>query len=195
MESTKRTCVVCAMDHDARILYQGKYPNTRADAARLIGDTLSRYDCIAVCESTGNLWLKTFEMFEQADIPIRLANPYRLKLSQSGTKTDKIDARTLANRLRMDDVPTCHMYPPEIRDIRDILHLRISLVQHRTALINHQHAIMDKYDYNTTSGHGNTSGDKYQAYLNGLKLKNGDTRIMAHLVRLVRNINSEIYLT
>ena len=38
--------------------------------------------------------------------PIVLANPLRLKLSQSGTKTDKLDARQLANRLRMDDVPT-----------------------------------------------------------------------------------------
>ena len=38
--------------------------------------------------------------------PIVLANPLRLKLSQSGTKTDKLDAWQLANRLRMDDVPT-----------------------------------------------------------------------------------------
>ena len=31
--------------------------------------------CQAVCESTGNLWIKTYEAFEDRDIPIELANP------------------------------------------------------------------------------------------------------------------------
>ena len=59
-------------------------------------------------------------------------------------------------------------------------------------MLNRQHAVCDKYDYRTSSGHGNTSGPRYQEFLNGLKLKPGDTRIMAQLVRQVKYLNGEI---
>ncbi len=190
----KRICVVCAMDKDRNILYEGKYPNTRADAAVFADTVLAKYDSQAVCESTGNLWFKTFETLEERGISIVLANPLRLKLSQSGNKTDKLDARHLANRLRMKDVPTCRVHPPKKRHNLDLLYQRGTLVQDRTRVLNRQHAICDKYDYRTTSGHGNTSGSKYQEFLNGLKLKPGDTRIMAQQVRQVKYLNGEISL-
>lgn len=180
------------MDKDGGILYEGKYPNTRAAAADLVKTVLSKYDSQAVCEATGWMWLKTYETLEEHKIPVALANTLQLRLSQSGPKTDKIDARKLANRLRMKDVPTCHVPPPEKRRNLAMLYQRITLVQERTRVLNRQHAICDKYDYQTTSGHGNTSGPRYQAFLNGLKLDPGDTRIMAQLVRHVGYLNGEI---
>ena len=52
----------------------------------MFADTvLVKYDSQAVCESTGNLWFKTFETLEERSISIVLANPLRLKLSQSGS--------------------------------------------------------------------------------------------------------------
>ena len=188
----KRVCAVCVMDKDGGILYEGKYPNTRAAAAELVKTVLSKYDSRAVCEATGWMWLKTYETLEKHKIPVVLANTLQLRLSQSGPKTDKIDARKLANRLRMNDIPTCHVPPPEKRRNLALLYQRITLVQERTRVLNRQHAICDKYDYQTTSGHGNASGSRYQAFLNGLKLNPGDVRIMAQLVRHVGYLNGEI---
>ena len=185
-------CVVCVKDARGAVLHEGRYPNARATAAKFIRDHLSQYKCTAICESTGNLWFKTVDEFEKAGIPILLANPLKMKLSQSGNKTDKIDAGQLANRLRMKDVHVCHVYPRDTRRIRGILHQRIDLVRDRTVVVNRQHAVMDKYDYPTKAGNGNTSGEKYQAFLAGLKLDNGDTRLMAQLVRQVRFLNKEI---
>ena len=180
------------MDKGGSILYEGKYPNTRAAAAELAKTILSRYDSRAVCETTGWMWLKTYETLEEHKIPIVLANTLRLRRSQSGAKTDKLDARNLANRLRMNDIEACHVPPPEKRHNLALLYQRITLVQERTRVLSRQHAICDKYDYPTTSGHGNTSGPKYQAFLNGLKLDPGDTGIMAQLVRHVEYLNGEI---
>ena len=188
----KRVCAVCVMDKDGDILYEGKYPNTRAAAGELAVTILDRYDCSAVCESTGNMWIKTYETFERHGIPMVLANPLRLKMSQSGTKTDKLDARKLANRLRMNDVPASHVHPPEKRRNLNLLRQRITLVRDRTRVLNRQHAICDKYDHHTSSGHGNTSGSRYQAFLDGLKLDNGDTGVMAQTVRHVGYLNGEI---
>ncbi len=35
--------------------------------------------CKAVCESTGNHWIKTVDAFESAEIPLMLANPFKIK--------------------------------------------------------------------------------------------------------------------
>ena len=180
------------MDKDGGILYEGKYPNTRAAAAELAKTILSRYDSRAVCETTGWLWLKTYETLEDHKIPIVLANTLRLRRSQSGAKTDKLDAKNLASRLRMKDIQTCHVPSSEKRRNLALLCQRITLVQERTRVLNCQHAICDKYDYRAISGHGNTSGPKYQAFLNSLKLDPGDTGIMAQLVRHVKYLNGEI---
>ncbi|MCE2509318.1 MAG: transposase [Nitrosopumilaceae archaeon] len=92
----KRTCVACIMDADGNVLKRSKYPNTRDGANKFI-DGLAAYDCAAVCESTARMWIKTYEEFERRGIHITLANPLRLKMAQSGVKTDRIDAQKLAN--------------------------------------------------------------------------------------------------
>ena len=188
----KRTCVVCIMGADGDVLKRTKYPNARKDANIFI-DTLAEYDCTAACESTARMWIKTYEEFERRGIPITLANPYRLKMSQSGVKTDKIDAQKLANKLRLDDIPACYVLGPEARRIMDILRQRVLLVQERTRYLNRQHSILDKYDYTVKAG-SSTSSERHQAYLDSLKLGSGDMVLMAQYVRAVRHINEEISL-
>ena len=160
----------CIMDKDGNVLKRGKYPNTRMDAAALAKKTAVQYDLEIVCESTANMWIKTHEEFERCGLPVLVANPLRLKISQSGAKTDKIDAEKLANQLRMKDIPTIHVRPLESRRTLDVLNQRFTLVGDRMRAINRQHAILDKYDHPTSMGNGNTSGAKYREYINGLKL-------------------------
>ena len=191
----KHVCVVCVMDEKGTVLENTKYDNTRQDAEKLITVTLSKYNNVsAVCESTAKMWLKTYETFEKHNIPILLANPIRLKLSQSGPKTDKIDATKLANRLRMNDIPTCHVRSPDARRITDRLRQRIVLVRIRTGYLNRQHSICDKYDYEIMHGNGATSSERHQTYLSDLRLSPTDTAIMAQYVRTVRHINKEIHM-
>ena len=119
------------MDADGNVLKRSKYPNTRDGANKFI-DGLAAYNCAAVCESTARMWIKTYEEFERRGIHITLANPLRLKMAQSGVKTDRIDAQKLANKLRMNDIPACYVPGPEARRIMDILRQRVLLVRERT---------------------------------------------------------------
>ena len=146
----KRTCAVCIIGADGGVLRRTKYPNTRKDANIFI-DTLAIYDCVAACESTARMWIKTYEEFERRGILVTLANPLRLKMSQSGVKTDKIDAQKLANKLRLNDIPACYVLGPEARRTMDILRQRVLLVQERTRYLNRQHSILDKYVWNPES--------------------------------------------
>ena len=188
----KRTCVACTMGADGGVLERSKYPNTRKDVNAFI-DGLAAYDCAAVCESTARMWIKTYEEFERRGMPIILANPLRLKMAQSGVKTDRIDAERLANKLRLDDIPACYVLGPEARRIMDILRQRVHLVRERTRYLNRQHGILEKYDHTIKAG-SSTSREKHQAYLDSLKLGPGDMVLMAQYVRAVRHINEEISL-
>ena len=98
----KRRCIVCIMDEDGAVLEETGYDNTSAAAAALAKRAMAAYGkCQVVCESTGNLWIKTYEAFENRGIPIELANPMKVRaIAEASVKTDKVDARTLAHLLR-----------------------------------------------------------------------------------------------
>ena len=64
---------------------------------------------VVVCESTANLWLKTYQAFEKYNIRVKLANPLKTKaIAEAKIKTDTLDARTLAHLLRSDLVAECY---------------------------------------------------------------------------------------
>ena len=191
----KKDCVICVVDRDGNVLERSKYPNKREAAAEFAKHVLSKYGkCSAVCESTSKMWMKTYEVFEEHNIPVILGNPIRMKMSQSGAKTDKIDAEKLANRLRMNDVPECYVYPKDARRILDLMRLRIRLVRDRTRVLNRQSSICDGYDYKLATGNGDTHGERHQEFLKGLKLDSPDERIMMVLIRHVKFLNDEISL-
>ena len=56
----KRRCVVCIMEQNGTVIEQTGYDNTFAAAAAFARKARTVYGkCQAVCESTGNHWIKT----------------------------------------------------------------------------------------------------------------------------------------
>lgn len=76
-------------------------------------------------------------------VRLEVANPLRLRaISTAKKKTDKVDARTLADMLRADLVPTCYMAPEWVRELRRVLRFRNGLVHHATTLKNRTAGLM-----------------------------------------------------
>jgi transposase len=71
-------------------------------------------------------------------------------IAEAKIKTDKIDARLLADLLRADLVSRSYVPPQPIRDQRTLLRERINLVESRTMLKNQIHALLDKYELTHT---------------------------------------------
>ena len=204
IDISKRKCVVCVMDDKGRILEETTYDNTLEDAKEFAGRMKREYgrrrgQCRAACETTGNMWLKTFEAFEEHDIPIQLANTYKMKIiSDTDVKTDPIDARKIANILRVEMIPRCYVAPPALRDARELLRYRISMVQARTALINYTHGLLDKYDVRLNVSNmyskkaiGLLSHTELKRPNDNLILKNCAKRI-AHVTEEITNVETEI---
>ena len=77
----KRKCVTCVTDADGTVLEESWYHNTADGACRFAARARAEYGTSkAACESIGNRWVKTADAFENAGIPLELANPLKTKV-------------------------------------------------------------------------------------------------------------------
>jgi transposase len=100
----------------------------------------------AVMEATiGWMWLA--DELEALGIEVHLAHMQGVRLiAESHRKTDRIDARILADLLRTDFLPEAYLAPPRLRDDRMVLRHRQALVAWRTADKNRVHALLARYN-------------------------------------------------
>jgi len=188
----KRDCKACIMSSDGSIAEETKYNNTLHEAEICAYSTVKKYGkCVAVCGSTANIWLKTYQAFEKYNIAVKPANPLKTKaIAEAKIKTDKLDARTLAHLLRSDLVAECHIAPREIREDRSLLRLRINLVQDRTRVMNRVRSLLDKYD--VICDYDNIFGVKGTRWLKSLKLSDNDQILLHKYVMQIEFLNTEI---
>lgn len=87
---------------------------------------LCEHDCMDVCmESTGKYWIPVFNILEHS-CNITLAHPKYVKAIR-GKKTDKKDARWIADLFKHDLVAGSFMPPLPIRQLRDLMRYRFKL--------------------------------------------------------------------
>ncbi|KZN94860.1 transposase [Aeribacillus pallidus] len=87
---------------------------------------LCENNCKDVCmESTGKYWIPVFNVLE-ASCNITLAHPKYVKAIR-GKKTDKKDAKWIADLFKHDLVAGSFMPPLEIRQLRDLMRYRFKL--------------------------------------------------------------------
>jgi len=115
-----------------------------ADGLRGLAARISLYGepVVGVVESmTGARFVH--DQLELAGWDVELADAAKAKaLAPLTAKTDKIDARVLAELARHDLVPAIWLPDPSVRAERERARFRLHLVRHRTALKNRIHATL-----------------------------------------------------
>ena len=98
-------------------------------------------------EASGHYYWIVDEM-ESAGHHPRLAHPLEAKkrMGKTGKKTDKVDARGLGILLRNGTLPEVWIPPAVLRDQRELLRLRMFLVQQRTRLKNRIQGVLARYN-------------------------------------------------
>jgi len=100
----------------------------------------------AVVESTAS-WYWLADLLKEEGVELTLAHSKLVKaIAYAKVKTDAVDAQTLAQLLRVDLVPRAHMISPERRGIRDLLRMRLRMVQKRSRCQNAIHSLLTKYN-------------------------------------------------
>lgn len=97
-----------------------------------------------VVEASGH-WYRFYELIEDRFPDLVLAHPLQTKaIAAAKIKTDKIDSKVLANLLRIDYVPRAYVPTREVRDLREILRYRASLVKLRIQVKNRMTSVLTK---------------------------------------------------
>jgi transposase len=108
---------------------------TMTDELLQLGDWLSSGGCTHVAiESTGVYWKPVFNILESL-LTVSLVNAWHIK-AVPGRKTDVRDCEWLADLLRHGLLKASFIPPPEIRELRELIRYRQTLVTEHTAVAN-----------------------------------------------------------
>ena len=112
-------CIATTKDHGVTN-YKSKRFSTFTGDLRRCADWLSENNCKDVCmESTGKYWIPIYNILEHT-CNIVLAHPKYVKAIR-GKKTDKRDAKWIADIFKHDLVSGSFIPPADIRQLRDLV--------------------------------------------------------------------------
>jgi transposase len=93
-------------------------------------------------ESTGSYWIPIFNVLEN-EVAIVLANPEEVK-NRKGHKTDRNDAKHIADLLRHEHIRSSYIPPKPIRELRDLTRRRVQLTQDATRERNRVQKLLEQ---------------------------------------------------
>ena len=137
MDIHKDTMVVCvwAPDGSTGVVARKTYRTFRNDLIRMrVWLKLLRVTEIAM-ESTGVYWRPVWHVLEDQGFRLLLVNPAQVKALQ-GRKSDGRDAKRIAEYLQDGRLDPSFVPPPEIRELRQMLRHRLSLLHQRNEVHN-----------------------------------------------------------
>lgn len=137
----KQVATYHVVDEGGTTLEEGRLEVTPRAILDFAAGTLRAADSLAV-ESTSNTW--AFVRLVRPHVArVVVSNPMKTKaIAEANIKTDKVDARVLAQLLRCDYLPGVWTPTPAVEDSRALAARRTALVGQRTAIRNRIHAVL-----------------------------------------------------
>jgi transposase len=130
----------CAVDERGARCWEDRFPRT-ADGVGAFLTRCSRDVAVAV-EASGPTW-SFADCIAGTVGQVFVVDAARTRLKAGyAAKTDRLDARRLADALRRDSIVGIYYPPLAIRDLRELCRYRISLARSRAALKQRIHALL-----------------------------------------------------
>lgn len=142
MDLGRNTMAVAVVTDDGELVDEWSVRPDGPGLGRLVDRVGSAEPVYGVIESmTGARFI--YDFCTDAGWTMMMANAHAVKgISRIAAKTDRIDARILADLSRRDLVPSIWIPSQQVREDRELARFRLHLVKHRTGLKNRVHAQM-----------------------------------------------------
>jgi Transposase and inactivated derivatives len=142
----------------------------------------------AVIEASSN-YRAAYEMLDE-HLEVTVANPEKNRLiAEAPAKTDRLDAKRLAHLLHAGMVAESYVPKDEIRELRDLVRTRKSLVEERTAEKNRIRAVLKRTNNTYDS---ELFGPTGREFLAELSLSNPDRTIIEVHLAVIDELNEQI---
>lgn len=130
----------CAIDETGTRQWEQQFPRSAAGITALTARCSS--GTVMAVEASTPVWHFADQVSGHVG-RLCVIDPFKTKLKAGyAAKTDRLDARRLADALRRDSVVGIYYPPLAIRELRELCRGRHALVQARTALINRLRAVL-----------------------------------------------------
>jgi transposase len=130
----------CAIAADGTRCWEDKFPRTEAGIAAFRA-RCPRHSQVAI-EATTPTW-HFADAIGEGVASIAVVDPVRTRLKAGyAAKTDRLDARRLADALRRESVVGIYYPPVAVRELRELCRSRHVLVRTRTALVQRLRAVL-----------------------------------------------------
>jgi transposase len=176
----------CAVTPTGERLWEDRFPRDAAGIAALLARCDQR-TALAVEASTPT-W-PFADALGDALGDVRIVDPVKTKLKAGyAAKTDRLDARRLADALRRDSVVGIYYPPLAVRELRELCRGRHALVQVRTSLVNRLRAVLLRQGIVDRRALAKTTSD---AWLETLALPPRAAASVGVLRRLLATVRAE----
>ncbi len=130
----KKTVNYCVKTADGQIVDEGKLPALRAQLREWAAARLLPWR--GAMEATlFSAWI--YDTLQPYAEQLQMGHPARMKAITAGKKkSDRLDARTIADLLRCNLLPACYVLSPQMRDLRRLLRYRSLVVQQSVRMQN-----------------------------------------------------------
>ena len=154
--------------------YESHRFSTYTSGLKTLLQWLLKRNCKDICmESTGKYWIPVYNILEN-DCSIVLAHPKYVKAIR-GKKTDKKDAKWIADLFKHDLVAGSFMPPADIRQLRDLMRYRFKLTCFQSSEKNRLQNCLTVSNIQLGNVVSDTFGKSAQAILDKLLENPADT--------------------
>jgi transposase len=183
----RRRSFVTAIDEQGEVSLRRRIINDPDAFLELLGDAEGTH--VALEATYGWEWLA--DLLGDAGFELHLAHPLRTRaIAAARVKTDAVDAAMLAQLLRAGLLPEAYIAPRELRDVRELLRHRVTLVAMRSAIKNRVHAILARHG--VIHQHADLFGKAGRQFLATVELRPAPRQRIDSLLTLVENFDREI---
>lgn len=138
----KKSAAVCVMDEHGSILREFEFPVDKTSLG-MTAKLLPQASSIVIENSTNAF--AVFQILRAAGHNVVMSEPVMTKaIANAKLKTDKVDAKTLANLLRCEYLPTVWVPDQETYEMRLLTSHRVSLQRSVLRLKNKIHSILSR---------------------------------------------------
>lgn len=150
----KKVIVYCIMTKEGQLVGQGKIGTDRETVKEWVNGLPGPWiGAMKATLFTG--WI--YDFLTPFAVELKVAHPEMLKaISAAKKKNDRADAEMIADLLRVNLLPQCHMLPEQIRELRRILRYRNHLVRTSVKMKNKMSGLLMEVgaSYSKTRLHG-----------------------------------------
>ena len=153
MDVSSKSFTIHAINEAKKLVFKGDISATRAGLRAMIG-RLGSQTKLVVFEAGNQLKWIALTLKKIKGVHLHVVHPNEIKwINQSSGKTDKIDARKLAELARGDMLPRqVHIVEGKARELRELISARSTIQSKRIALINSIRGCLKQEGYKVPEG-------------------------------------------